>query len=179
MRSGSHVTLIVSLLIAGIALVVLSTLLLTSDGHEEPLRPQRDLPTRETNSPAKAVHAEPGPSNLHPLGAKPPAPVIPLPTMATPNPDNQSELFQTSVFDRIPDERFEGMDTIQQAAFATLEEKFNAYYREWLASGNTNHEEWNEKLREFHQEMLLNFGPEQMDKLLQTGPSPPAASPTP
>lgn len=75
--------------------------------------------------------------------------------------------FQMSVFDKIPDGGFDKLDPIQQSAFVNAEERFNAFFREWTAAGKTNSEEWNARVKEFHQEMLLNLGPEEMDRLLQ------------
>jgi hypothetical protein len=76
--------------------------------------------------------------------------------------------YETSVFDKIPDEKFSGLDPIQQTLFVHAEEKFNAFYREWSDSGRTNPEEWNNKVREFQQEMLLDLGPDLMDRLLRS-----------
>jgi hypothetical protein len=83
-------------------------------------------------------------------------------------PTNDHGPFQISVFDKIPNDSFDKLDPIQQSAFVNAEERFNAFFREWTAAGKTNSEEWNARVKEFHQEMLLNFGPDEMDRLLQS-----------
>jgi len=76
--------------------------------------------------------------------------------------------FQISVFDKIPDGGFDKLDPIQQSAIVNAEERFNAFFSEWTAAGKTNSEEWNARVKEFHEEMLLNLGPDEMDRLLQS-----------
>lgn len=74
--------------------------------------------------------------------------------------------FESSVFDKIPDEKFDQLDPIQQTIFVHAEERFNEFYSQWSNMRKSDPEEWNQKVKEFQQEMLLDLGPEIMDKLL-------------
>ena len=168
-RKIRHITLlaipIVLTLLATAALIVMVFL---GEGEEHPVIMKKvpeavSLPIKESPG---GVMEEGSASNASKWIVTQPQTVAETQPQKEPSMDEGP--FETSVFDKIPDEKFSGLDPIQQTLFVHAEEKFNAFYREWSDSGRTNPEEWNNKVREFQQEMLLDLGPDLMDRLLRS-----------
>jgi hypothetical protein len=179
-RGTQKFSLTLAAIAVGGALLSLLALLVTGERSSQDPKGGRkpEVSSKETRNITKEAWV----NNPEPEASRGSSPIVTSmpPPLVEPEPPpeipNDPEAFHASVFDKIPDERFDGLDPIQQAAFANSEEKFNTFYREWVASGKTNPEEWNEKVKEFHQQMLLELGPDQMDKLLSP-PTPGDRSP--
>ena len=87
----------------------------------------------------------------------------------TPEPDETSNTepwpLVTPVFNQICQEKFSRLKLDQQLAVAGLQQEYTAFYNETLLKDAIDEEIWNDKVKEFHQDLVMKLGSEVADDL--------------
>jgi hypothetical protein len=71
------------------------------------------------------------------------------------------------LFYRIPPATIEALSTDQKLTIVNLQNAYLKFFEEWNRAPGTDQEVWNQRMKDFHEEMVRQLGSETVDALVK------------
>lgn len=94
------------------------------------------------------------------------AKVVPEAKLASPQSTPEPEPLAKPVFYDIKPEKIANLSGEQQWALKRTQESYISYYNDWMKTYPRDTNLWNEKMKDFEQDLVLKLGPDGADQLL-------------